>query len=192
MRLKPAHLQFQRRKVGFFFRGRTRSALFLPILLLIRCTVYEPIACPSQGEPTEDATISHVIDRDTIVLDTGEEVRYLGIDTPEASHHGGPEATKANIELVAGKEVQLWRDGEDRDHYGRLFRYVCADGVFVNAELIRLGWGYASSFSADEPYRCLFRELQEEAREARRGVWADWPTPIPIFLTPVEEVPLCE
>lgn len=107
MRVKPAHLQSQGRKVGFFFRERTRSALVLPILLLIGCTIYKPIACPFQGEPTEQATISHVVDGDTILLDTGEEVRYLGIDTPEASHHGGTEATTANIELVAEKEVQL-------------------------------------------------------------------------------------
>ena len=104
-----------------------------------------------------------------MILDTDEQVRYLGIDTAEASHHGGEEAMKANTELVAGKEVQLWRDGEDRDHYGRLLRYVCADGIFVNAELIRLGWGYATFFSPHAPYRRLFRELKEEGRRARPG-----------------------
>jgi len=150
------------------------------------------IACPFDGEPDEEVGVSHVVDGDTIIIETEEEVRYLGIDTPEASHHGGEESTNTNTELVGGKEVQLWRDGEDRDHYGRLLRYVCVDGIFVNAELIRLGWGYASFFSPDAPYRCLFRELQEEARRAGRGVWADWPTPIPIFLTPIEEVLLCE
>jgi micrococcal nuclease len=60
----------------------------------------------------------------------------------------------------------------NRDRYNRLLRYVyLSDGRLVNAEMIKQGYGFAYlSFpftKADE-----FRQYQEDAREAERGLWA--------------------
>ena len=38
----------------------------------------------------EDALVSRVIDGDTVELENGERVRYLGIDTPETVHPSKP------------------------------------------------------------------------------------------------------
>ncbi|MGH7410275.1 MAG: thermonuclease family protein, partial [Candidatus Methylomirabilis sp.] len=53
------------------------------------------------------ATVREVIDGDTIVLDDGRKVRYLGINAPE---HGQPyarEATNLNRRIVSGLSVRL-------------------------------------------------------------------------------------
>ena len=91
--------------------------------------------------------MASVIDGDTIALENGETVRYLGVDTPETVNPTkpvqcyGPEASEANRQLVGGKRVRLERC-PDRDQYGRLLRYVYVDGVFVEAELVRGGYAY--------------------------------------------------
>jgi len=62
-----------------------------------------------------------VIDGDTIKLENGEVVRYIGIDTPETVHPSKPvqcfgrEASNKNKELVEGKLVRLEKDITDRD-----------------------------------------------------------------------------
>src|SRR5215218_11187821 len=87
-----------------------------------------------------------VVDGDTIhvqIGETREKVRYIGIDTPETKHPTkgvqcfGAKAAAFNARLVAGEQVRLVRDVEQRDRYGRLLAYVyrVRDGLFVNAEL---------------------------------------------------------
>jgi endonuclease YncB( thermonuclease family) len=76
------------------------------------------------------ATVSRAIDGDTIELENGEVVRYLGIDTPETVHPDepvecfGPEASERNKQLVEGKAVELQSDGPNTDSYGRLLRQL--------------------------------------------------------------------
>ena len=77
-----------------------------------------------KGSPVK---VIKVIDGDTIVLETGETLRYIGIDSPEIS--GGKEcfadkASEKNKELVLGKEVYLEKDISETDRYKRLLRYV--------------------------------------------------------------------
>jgi micrococcal nuclease len=67
-----------------------------------------------------------------------------------------------------------------RDRYGRLLAYVflAADAggeVFLNAEIIRQGYGAAmTEFPFDDARRVEFLRLQREARDARRGLWGEW------------------
>ncbi len=115
--------------------------------------------------------MERVIDGDTIVLQGGERVRYIGIDAPEMGEPWGEEAKMANTRLVAGKRVHLERDISDRDRYDRLLRYVYADGVLVEGELVRLGLAKARAYPPDTRYRERLQALEEEARQAGRGVW---------------------
>ena len=60
-----------------------------------------------------------------------------------------------------------------RDRYGRLLAYVFdaeTDEMF-NARLIRSGYGYADS-RFEHPYLDLFLDLETQAREDQRGLWA--------------------
>ena len=125
----------------------------------------------------EDALVSRVIDGDTVELENGERVRYLGIDTPETVHPSkpvecyGPEASERNKELVEGKIVTLMRDGPDTDQYDRLLRYVFVDGTFVNGDLVWGGYAYARSYGDTPLFYQTLVQLERSAREGERGLW---------------------
>lgn len=138
--------------------------------------------------------VIRIVDGDTIRVSVGGDVytvRYIGIDCPETKHPSlpvqwmGPEATRANEELVRGKKVYLEKDVSETDRYGRLLRYVFLDdGTFVNAELVRRGYAQVATYPPDVKYQDLFLEMQVEAREAGRGLWGPTPTPLPVTPAP--------
>lgn len=96
-------------------------------------------------QDAEFATVKSVPDGDGLKLSDRRRVRYLGIDAPEVAKYGRPlepnalAAKALNERLVVGKRVLLVSDVTDSDRYGRLLRYVFADGVFVNAALLLTG-----------------------------------------------------
>lgn len=127
------------------------------------------------SSPPDTARVTQVIDGDTISIEGGYRVRYIGIDTPETYpvlEAYGMEALEANRELVEGKEIRLERDVSERDRYGRLLRYVYVDGIFVNAELVKQGLAEAKAYPPDIEYQDSLEELEAEARQAGRGIWA--------------------
>jgi len=125
-----------------------------------------------EGDTSEQALVVSVIDGDTIELQDGSRVRYLGIDTPEAGEPYYSEATARNKELVEGKIVYLQKGKRDRDEYDRLLRYVYIDGVFVNAELVAQGYATAYIFDPDERYSQVIVQLEQYAKLRERGLWA--------------------
>lgn len=121
--------------------------------------------------------VVEVIDGDTIVLENGEKVRYIGIDTSELNtERGDPEcfaleAKKANERLVLGKKVKLEKDVSERDKYGRLLRYVYVDDIFVNEYLVKQGYARAVSFPPDIKYQEKLLQAERQAREKNKGLW---------------------
>ncbi|MEW6407352.1 MAG: thermonuclease family protein [Patescibacteria group bacterium] len=85
------------------------------------------------------AKVIYVDDGDTIFLDSGQEIRYIGIDTPEIGEPFYLEATNKNKELIYGKEVTIEYDKQKIDPFGRYLAYVFSDGTFINEELVRAG-----------------------------------------------------
>ena len=141
-------------------------------LLAIILVLLPVCSCSS---PPDTARVTQVIDGDTIIIEGGYRVRYIGIDTPEVHPEletCGMEALEANRELVEGKEVRLERDVSDTDRYGRLLRYVYVDDIFVNAELVRQGLAEAKAYPPDIKYQDYLEEVEAEARQAGRGIWA--------------------
>lgn len=130
------------------------------------------------NKDTDLFLVSFVIDGDTILLESGESVRYLGIDAPETNHprrglecHGA-EATERNRELVEGKSVRLESDTTNRDAYRRLLRYVYVGNTFVNAVLVEEGFAYSSYYPPDTKYYQSLLALELEAEVAGRGLWS--------------------
>ena len=130
-----------------------------------------PLWHTTSAPTIEQALVIRVIDGDTIELDNGSRVRYLGIDTPEAGEPYYSEASAKNRKLVAGKMVELQRGKRDQDEYGRLLRYVYVDGVFVNAELVAQGYAMAYIFDPDERYSQVLVQLEQYAKLRQRGLW---------------------
>lgn len=110
-----------------------------------------------------------------------ERVRLLGINTPEIESQYrhrecfGPEASKRGKQLLTNQKVYLIKDPNvpNRGRYGRLLRYaVREDGLFYNAEMV---WeGYAFEYSPKGQhfnYENLFKQLESQARNKKRGLW---------------------
>ena len=66
----------------------------------------------------------------------------------------------------------LAKDESDKDRFGRLLRFVYADGILVNAELVREGYARAKVYLPDTKHADCFAALQQEAAEEQRGMWA--------------------
>ena len=144
----------------------------------VACTANADDNGSPEGQATpagESAQVVNVIDGDTIdVAAEGEtyRVRYIGVDTPERDEPYYEEATKANRDMVSRQTIALVKDVSDTDQYGRLLRYVyLEDGTFVNAELIRQGYGRMVTFPPDVAHSEFFAGLQKEAREKEWGLW---------------------
>lgn len=121
----------------------------------------------------ETALVTRIIDGDTIVLESGKRVRYIGIDTPERGKPFYREAKEKNSDLVLGKAVRMERDRTDRDRYGRLLRYVYVGDTFINGELVRMGAARARYYKPDGRYRNELEALEGEAKKERKGIWGE-------------------
>jgi len=119
----------------------------------------------------EKALAVEVIDGDTIILEDGRHIRYLGIDTPELNDYLGIEATNRNKELVEGKIVELQKEDREIDEYGRYLRYVYVDGIFVNAELITEGFAESFIFDPNDRYSQVLVQLEQYAKLKKAGIW---------------------
>lgn len=143
----------------------------------IRTDSHGDLLVATSSSRTSTALVTEVIDGDTIRLESGETVRYIGIDTPETKHPNKPiecfgkEASQKNIELVLGRNVKLVKDVSETDRYGRLLRYVYVGDVFINQELVRQGYAYSSAFPPDISQQELFNEAQKSAQQDILGLW---------------------
>ena len=124
------------------------------------------------------AAVVRVVDGDTIELDTGEKVRYIGVNAPESVDPRKPvecfgkEASEYNKSLVEGKAVGLVGDVGDKDKYGRLLRYVYLnDGTFVNLKLVQDGYASVMTVQPNVAYQKEFVAAQSKARENKVGLW---------------------
>lgn len=144
-------------------------ALFLLTIVLAGCV--KPETVQSEFEVVEKETVTRVIDGDTFVLENGERVRLIGIDTPERGEMCFEEAKNRLQELVFGKDVLMYKDISHRGKYGRLVRFVYVDGVFVNLVLVEEGFAKAFEFAPDNSLAFLFREAEKQGIEREGCVW---------------------
>ncbi|MDH3295847.1 MAG: thermonuclease family protein [Acidimicrobiia bacterium] len=150
------------------------------LLAVVACQSASP--SPQHSDPT--FRVVEVIDGDTIELavgDTVERVRLLGIDAPESVHPTVPEqcfgresSAALRSLLPPGTEVEVFRDRQLRDHYGRLLLYLyrSEDGLNINHHLVASGLAATSFY---EPNTHLQAELTRAERQAQRdrvGLWA--------------------
>lgn len=147
-------------------------------------TIPSPSIIQSASSSAQLVKVKRVIDGDTIELETGQKVRYIGMNTPEIHNPKtsvqcfGIEAKIKNQELVEGKTVRLEKDVSETDKYKRLLRYVYlpsnkadVDDIFINNYLVKEGYAVIDTFPPDIKYVDLFLKSQREAREQNKGLW---------------------
>jgi len=158
------------------------SSILSLVLLFLSLTIGCAAPAPSSTPVAETQPIvTRVIDGDTIEVDIAGalyKVRYIGIDAPELDDKQpefcalAQEATRYNRELVEGKTVRLEKDISGTDNFGRLLRYVYVDDTLVNAELVKQGLAWAKLYEPDTKHQDYLEELEMEAKQAGRGLWA--------------------
>ena len=126
---------------------------------------------------TFSALVVGITDGDTIkVLKDDKEqikVRLVEIDAPEKKQAFGNRSKQTLSDYCFNKVATLTDKGQDR--YGRTLARVNCNGVDVNAEMVKVGmaWVYDKYVTDHSLYA-----LQDAAKAARRGLWAD-PDPVP-------------
>ena len=155
-----------------------RALVALPLFVVSACA--EDVAATAAPGA---ATVEHVIDGDTLVVDIGgveEHVRLIGIDTPETVaperpvECWGPEASARTKELLPpGTALLLERDVEARDDFGRLLAYVTKvdDDTFVNLQLVEEGAADARSYPPNTARQPELDAAEQRARAAGAGMW---------------------
>ena len=139
-----------------------RYKIFLCTLLLLLF---------SQPLRAEKLVVKKVLSGELIKLSGGERVRYIGVDAPGEGNFFFEDARQANKKLVEQKKIEIEYDARknsDKDLLG----YVYAGDIFVNAQLLKNGFGIAYIVPPNQKYADLFISLQKEARKKRRGIWA--------------------
>ena len=120
-----------------------------------------------------------VADGDTITVLRDKEqirIRLYGIDCPERRQAFSRKAKQFTSKMVFGKVVEV--EPVDIDRYGRLVALVTVFQRLVNEELIKAGFAWVYTRYCIMPICERWKVLENEAREAKRGLWVE-PNPIP-------------
>jgi endonuclease YncB( thermonuclease family) len=132
--------------------------------------------------------VHHMPDGDTVALGTRngvyDYIRLAAVDAPEVSHQGKPaqpygaEAGARASQLVQAEGMRVTVKVEDVDSYGRIIGWVWLKSriQWLNTALVEEGWAWW--YKSYYPQLTELGQMQERARAARRGLWAD-PNPIP-------------
>ena len=160
----------------------------LMMILLLCLPVLGPAGCDSGGgddttgpgdDPTpgpyttRTATVTYVIDGDTIQVNGNEKVRYIGIDTPEIGDCYYTEAKWRNFDLVDDKVVTLEVcNAEPTDQYGRTLAHVHVGDTLVNALLLREGYARALSIPPCTSRADYYRQMMNDAFAEGAGMWS--------------------
>ena len=120
---------------------------------------------------TLDAPVVRVVDGDSLIVlvDRREvPVRLKEIDAPELNQRFGKRAQLSLADLCGAKLARvIW---SEKDRNGRLLGRVWCSGIDTNAEQVRRGMAWV--FDRYGKDRTLY-PLQDRARAARVGLWAD-------------------
>ena len=142
------------------------------LALMILALIAPGLACAWEGK----VVAVDRVDQIQVMKDIGkvETVRLYGIHSPGEPQPFGKTATQYMKKRVLGKIVRV--DPLIVDPYNRVIAWVYLDGECLNKELLTQGmaWWYRKYL----PFETGLAALEEEARKAKRGLWAD-PAPIP-------------
>ena len=143
---------------------------------------------PSKGAHTIDVEIptpgrklqrvKSVYDGDTVILESGERVRLLGINTPEIegrfreNEPGGLEAKAWLKDQLKDGKVFLEYDKEKKDHYQRSLAHLyLPDGKHLNVGLVENGLAAVSIVPPNLRHTKALVRAQQKAEKERLGIW---------------------
>ena len=164
-------------------RALTLALLVWAITLSLGCARKprsQPTSSSSKTYATQTFTgrVVRIADGDTItVLDstnTQQRIRLQGIDAPESHQAFGAQSKQSLEDMIFDKQVTAVCDKTDQ--YGRQVCKIMLDDKDINLEQIKAGlaWHYKDYERKQSPAdRESYARAEDQARQARRGLWRD-------------------
>jgi len=143
-----------------------KKTILIWMLFLISGVFYYYLASWDESESYNEKVI-RIIDGDTVVLEDGNHVRFLGINTPEKSMNNFEKA-KEFLKVTENQTVRIESYGVDK--YGRILGHVFFRKTHLNEEILKNGLGTLYYYEEDEYFKEL-KKAEEEAREKGLGIW---------------------
>ncbi len=126
------------------------------------------------GLADEVTQVAKINDGDTFLTSDGDHVRMLGIDAAETYQPGGDVAGEMLEKYIGGRTVRLEPDasGTDKDHFGRLLRWVWVGDTNVNVRMVENGYAPVRIYQDGLKYEDTLRSVEEHAARVGRGLWS--------------------
>jgi len=124
----------------------------------------------------KEGHVKRIIDGDTVELQNGLVLRYVGMTAPETGENFSKESTGENRRLVEDKEIKLEYDNYKSDKFGRILAYpILPDGTNVSIELVRKGLAELVIYQKRKPFihQAELLKVQEEAKQKNLGIWSN-------------------
>lgn len=122
--------------------------------------------------------LKHVIDGDTLLLESGEKVRLIGINTPEVKSRfteaepGGKNASTWLQNYLRSPQLWLEYDEQEFDKYDRRLAHVFLEsGEYLNATLLEQGLAVLTLIPPNLRYASRLLKAQQTAEDLSKGVW---------------------
>ena len=133
--------------------------------------------CSSQSFD-ERAVVTHVYDGDTVKLANGDNIRLIGINTPEMNFDTGtpePYAVKAKRFLekrVLKNKVGIKYGSEKKDKYKRKLAHIfLLDGTNIQHEILKSGLAFSISIPPNLWQHNCYQNAEKYAQKKQSGVW---------------------
>jgi endonuclease YncB( thermonuclease family) len=133
-------------------------------------------------EAANEGVVRGVIDGDTLLLQSGVEVRLVGIQAPKLplGRRGfrtwplAAESRTALEGLTLRKHLTLSYGGREIDRNGRLLAQLTDDaGTWIQGAMLSRGMARVYTFADNRGRAAEMLALEREARAAKRGIWAN-------------------
>ena len=156
------------------------AALIGIALLLAPALLPASATAVAAAEPVTSGVVRSVVDGDTLVLDSGVQVRLVGIQAPKLplgrrNFQAWPLAHEARAALAAltlKKPLTLTYTGRRIDRHGRLLAHLRdADGQWIQGILLARGMARVYTFPDNRGRAAEMLSRERQARAARRGIW---------------------
>ena len=168
------------------------------VILLLAAFVVAPVGVGAALAPGGTATVTEIVDGDTVLLADGREVRLVGIQAPKlplgrSNFEAWPLAEESKTALAAmtrGRRVTLSYGGRRTDRHGRRLAHLHLigapdDGLWVQGALLSRGMARVYSFFDNRALVAEMLARERSARVAHRGIWDH---PYYRILNPAESV----
>lgn len=170
---------------------RIETAHYVPMTSRTACSIFVLasllfLVAPNAGSgkqlvPGETEVAVEIIDGDTLVLGTGQQVRLVGLQAPKlplgrtnfTSWPLANDAADALRELTKGKKLTLEYGGRRMDRHGRLLAHLFDENrTWIQGAMLGRGMARVYSFADNRSLIPEMLAIEGEARAAKRGIWA--------------------